>query len=55
MVSCHGQEMPDFVISGAGEERVNGEYISIYKDAHGAFYYKKGDAAWILDSWSCRS
>ncbi|CAL1133950.1 unnamed protein product, partial [Cladocopium goreaui] len=44
-------EAPDFVISGAGEERANGEYICEYRSEASSFYGKKGDDSVFIDSF----
>lgn len=38
----------EFIISGAGEERANGEYVCEFRHPEGAFFLKKGDVPWFL-------
>ena len=38
----------EFIISGAGEERANGEYVCEFRHPEGAFFLKKGDVPRFL-------
>lgn len=46
------QEKPvEFIISGAGEERANGEYVCEFRHPEGAFFLKKGDDGVFVDAF----